>query len=368
MFQNDPWKEPQNVDRAHEIRCELELARRAGQGHRANFPKLLRELDLFLASLMQFQDILTRRPDAWRSARSLIVVDIPTVIEVLNEAATLPDGDAKAGVTSNLAQSLGKIAAGFDRVSDQVAVDLALTLSVNNQALPAPDVNEPASEPASGMFGRLKGLSRSAVDLADGAVKGAGQMVGDAYTATSAAAGTAAARAGAVSSLATEELTSTLLAAGRSVTRPVTKRIGALSAASAEASVYAIIFGGLASVILPPLAPLVVGEAVLGMGEGYARNLAQMDEADARDALRRSGQREERISDIIAAIKGGPIRFETDYVSITVDPITDEKSGIVLQGLHMGKDLTSLEASDVRRLAHWAPDEATARALSAWMG
>jgi hypothetical protein len=369
MLPNDPWKEPKGVDRALEIRRDLTLARRDGDALAGFFPSIKHELSAFSQSLGRLIEILDRRPDAWRGIRSIIVIDIPTAISVLSEAVELPVGAFRDQVVSELAQALSRITAGVSRIEESVAADLSLTLSVRNDAQISADPSpQPETEQSGGMFGRLNRLKNSAGQLAGSAASDAGQIAGDAYEVTSGAAGTVAARAGAVASLAGEELTSTLSSAARSVTRPVTNRIQAAAAAASDASMVALILGGVASVVIPPLAPLVVGEAVLGMGEGYARHLAVMDEADAREALRRSGEREDRISEILAAVKGGPVRFETDYISITVDPISGEKSGIVLQGQHMGKELSSIDASDLRKLAHWAPDQATARALSAWMG
>ena len=147
----------------------------------------------------------------------------------------------------------------------------------------------------------------------------------------------------------------------------MTMRIAALSDALTQGSMSALIFGSLATIIFPPLAPFLVGEAILSMPNAYAERLAGLNDAEAREELERAGERKDQINQIMAALKAGPVRFDTPCLSITMDPRSGKASGIVLQGRYTGHVLEEIAPREIALMRDKAPDDETRRALNAWI-
>ena len=117
------------------------------------------------------------------------------------------------------------------------------------------EVGAPADQhPTTGL---MSGLTRRAQAV----TKSAGALTGGALDLTSEVTSRASAAASGITRLSGAYLGD----ASRAVARPVTIRISALSDALAQGSMSALVFGGLASLIFPPLAPFLVGEAILSL-------------------------------------------------------------------------------------------------------
>ena len=291
-------------------------------------------------------------PDDWRRLRAVLVVDIPAILEALEGAATLPDGTAKEALLAQVPAALGRTRQAAEDLVNLRSQDLALGL----QVLPGADLPPPEPEPQGGLMGRVKGFSRGAGRLLEGTV--------DASRDT---ASRAASTAGAIAALSGEHISSLLGDAGRSITRPISMRMQAMAGAVGDTSLAALLLGGMASIIFPPIAPFVAGEAILRMPETYAAHLAHVSEAEARAELERSGEKSERIASILAVIRGGPVRFDTPCLSITLDPTRGTASGIILKGRYTGELIETLDRRTLETLRDKAPDEETGRALTSWL-
>jgi hypothetical protein len=357
----NPWDEAADTDRINEIRRDLELARRASTASVKLYPSIKSDLKKFSAALEAIQHHLSSNPDDHRRHRAIYIVDIPTIIETLEGAAGLPEGQARADLLALIPAAIARTCACSEALTQLRAEDLSLSLRV----LPgqAPEVPEEVEDVSTGLMGRMKGLSQSAKrlvgDTVDTSIDAAGRVASTA--------GDVASAAGTVASLSGSHLASLAGSAGKTLTRPVSRRMQAMAGAVSETSLTALVLGGLTTLIFPPLAPFVAGEAILRMPEAYAAHLAGLSDEDARAELQRSGEREEKISSILATIRRGPIRFDTECLSITLDPKCGTASGIILRGQYTGQMIESLDVKTVELMRDKAPDQETRLAIEAWL-
>jgi hypothetical protein len=350
MFAN-PWAEPAGQDRSNLVRRDLEVARRAAEQAALTLPGLSKEITKFIAALGAIQKHLATAPESWRLIRAFVVVDVPAVLQALEGLPDIEEGPSRNELKQSLAQAMTRADHYLRTLNEARARELGVGLDVL-PALGAPADQQPTT-------GLMSGLTRRAQAV----TKSAGALTGGALNLTSEVTSRASAAASGITRLSGAYLGD----ASRAVARPVTIRISALSDALAQGSMSALVFGGLASLIFPPLAPFLVGEAILSMPDTYAARLAGLNEAEAREELERAGERKDQITQIMAALKAGPVRFDTPCLSITMDPRTGKASGIVLQGRYTGHVLEEIEAREIIRMRDKAPDEETRRALNAWI-
>jgi hypothetical protein len=356
MLWRNPWDETPGLDRIREIRRDIELARRVAVDANIVFPKISKDIQKFVKSLDRITVHLAAYPDDWRRIRSLMVVDIPAILQAMEGATNLPEGEARTDLVKRLPAALEKAsleAASMERTRAD-ALAIGLDVLPGAEAIPAEEA------PAAGISGRLTGFGRGAMSAVTGTLETSRDV-------SSRVVGSAVSTAGAVTALSGEHLGGFLGSASRTITNPVTNRVKAMADALAEGSAAALILGGIASLVFPPIAPFVVGEAVLRMPEAYAANLADMNQAEARAELIRNGEKADRIAGIMAALHGGPVRFDTPCLSMTMDPRTGKASGIVLSGAHTGEMVENIEHKEVVLMRDKSPDEETRRALTAWL-
>ncbi len=354
MFTN-PWTEPAGQERSNLVRRDIEMARRVVECAAPAVPGLAKQIAKFGSALKGILKHLTAAPDDWRLVRAFIVVDMPAILQALEGLQSLEDGPGREELKSSLAQAMSRAEFHLQNLNEARARALGVGLDV------LPPLVVPQEVPQSGSL--LSGFTRHAKAVG----KNASALVDGALDASSEITTRAGAAASGISRLSGAYLGNALGDASRMVTRPVTMRISALSEALTEGSVSALIFGGLASLIFPPLAPFLVGEAILGMPATYAAKLNGLSDKEAREELKRSGERSEQISLIMATIKAGPVRFDTPCLSITMDPRSGKASGIVLQGRYTGQVLEEIGMSDIALMRDKAPDEETRRVLNAWL-
>jgi len=350
MFTN-PWSEPAGQDRGNLVRRDLEVARRAAEKAAATQPGMAKDIIKFCTALGGIQKHLAAAPESWRMIRAFVVVDVPAVLQALEGLPDIADGPSRNDLERSLAQAMARAEHYLRSLNEARAHELGVGLDV----LPA--LAAPEDAPASS--GLMSGITRRAQAV----TKSAGALTGGAFDLTSEVTSRASAAASGITRLSGAYLGD----ASRAVARPVTIRMSALSDALAQGSMSALVFGGLASLIFPPLAPFLVGEAILSMPDAYAARLAGLNAAEAREELERAGERKDQINQILAALKAGPVRFDTPCLSITMDPRTGKASGIVLQGRYTGHVLEEIEAREIVRMRDKAPDEETRRALNAWI-
>ncbi len=350
MFTN-PWVEPAGQDRSNLVRRDLEMARRGAEQSTISAPGLQKQITKFSAALAGIQKHLTAAPDDWRLIRAFIIVDVPAIMQALEGLQTLEEGPGRDDLVQNLMQAMTRADIHLRSLNEARARALGIGLDV----LPALDA--PADTPAASGF--MSGLTRRAQAV----TKSAGALTDGARDFTS----EVTARAGVAASGLTRLSGAYLGDATRAVSRPVTMRIAALSDALTQGSMSALIFGSLATIIFPPLAPFLVGEAILSMPNAYAERLAGLNDAEAREELERTGERKDQINQIMAALKAGPVRFDTPCLSITMDPRSGKASGIVLQGRYTGHVLEEIAPREIALMRDKAPDDETRRALNAWI-
>lgn len=351
-MRNNLWSEPPNLDRVQIIRRDIELARRVASDAADCCKPIHSKIERFRSDLSEIQTHLSDRPDDWRLIRSLLVVDMPTIVEALEGAATLPEGEPKQDLLRHIPAVMARATDASQKLSQIKAENLSLGLQVISGR-----VDEPASgDGDGGVFGRVKRLTI-----------GAGRAISETAERSTQTAGMAMSAVGSAASLTGEHLVSVAGAAGRRITRPVSMRMQAMANATGDVSFTALVLGGLTSAVFPVLTPFVVGEAFLRWPENYTSYLAQLSDEEARIELERSGESSERISEIIATLRGGVIRFDTDCLSITIEPGTGSASGIILRGQLMGHFIEDLSHDQIQRLCETAPDLDTKRALEAWL-
>lgn len=353
MWSKNPWNEAESGIRINQVRRDIELSRRICERASEELKLIRSDLQRFEKSLCDIQSHLTSFPDDWRRIRAVIVVDIPAVSEALEGALSLPDGDARSELLSYIPRAVQSSRTAADSLATARAEELAIGL----QVLPSSMAVGDSSHGDRSLLGRARGLGFGA----------GSRIVGASVDVSRNAAESLAEKAGAVAALSTEHIGSLAGSVGRTVTRPVALRMQAMSDAVGEVSMAAFIVGGIVSVVFPPIAPLVVGEAFLRLPDAYAANLSGLSEEEARAELIRSGEKADRIASIMAVIKGGPIRFDTPCVSITVNPKCGTASGIILAGKYTGEAMENLDADVVKLLHDKAPDEETKRALNSWI-
>lgn len=351
MFTN-PWSEPAGQDRGNLVRRDLEVARRTAEKAATSQSGMGKEIAKFTGALGGIQKHLAAAPESWRLIRAFVVVDVPAVLQALEGLPDLEHGPARNDLEQSLTQALTRADHYLRTLNEARARELGVGLDV----LPA--LAGPVDAPAS--TGLMSGITRRAQAV----TKSAGALTGGALDLTSEVTSRASLAASGITRLSGAYLGD----ASRAVARPVTMRMSALSDALAQGSISALVFGGLASLIFPPLAPFLVGEAILSMPDAYASRLAGLNDAEARQELERAGERKDQITQIMATLKAGPVRFDTPCLSITMDPRSGKASGIVLQGRYTGHVLEEIEAREIIRMRDKAPDEETRRALKAWIG
>jgi hypothetical protein len=354
----DPWIDTEPKDRVKAIRRDLELSRRTIKDLLASERDLRGPAQSYCKAIDDIMAHLLERPDDWRRIRAFIVVDIPAILQAAEGLSSLPAGEARGTLVASLKQALAAAAPKAATLAEARAADLTAGLDV----LPSAS-GQDADENGDGGTGFLGGLTRKARQIN----RSATALTRDTVESSARLTSRAVAAAGGLTELSGTYVGSFIGDVGRGVTRPVTLRVAALRDAVTEGGLTVLVVGGITSLIFPPLAPFVVGEAMLSMPDSYASRLSQLSEAEARSELARRGEHRDRINEIMATLRGGPMRFDTPCLSITMDPGSGAASGIILRGCHTGEALESLDMAEVKRMRDTAPDEETGRALNAWI-
>ena len=355
----NPWLEPARAERIHEIRRDITVAARSLESIAKTHKKIGKEAEAFIEALHRVQEHLRHKPDDWRQMRPLFAVDLPAILGVAQSLDTVPEGPTRKRVIKSLNDALRAKRPDVSKLEARRAEELALSLDVLTEGPEVP-VEEAAKEGrlmgwASGFGRKVKSLGSDAIDV----------VTETAEDVASGAMRTASAATGYVSYTG-EVVGSALSDAGRAVTSPVLLRAQALTGAIAEIGVGAIAYGGFASVLFPPAAPFAIGIAALELPEAYSKRFATLSDEEAQEALRDEGAREDRLAQISAALRSGPVRIDTPRLSITLDPASGKTSGVILEGMFTGDLLERRTPEELEALLKFAPDDDTRRALKAW--
>lgn len=355
---SNPWLDTSSVQRGKEVLKEIEIAMRTARKAAADFRDIRTEAERFETDLLRLQKHLRAKPDDWRQVRALIVVDIPAILSAIEGLATISESDARRSLVGATKSAMSAVGPAVLRLEEAHARALQAGL----EAAVLGSLSAPRGAPDEDATGFLGGLGRRVLKVTGGAT----ELLSSAQQSVTGFGADISVRATAVVVGAFELGGEYIGEAGRTITRPVTLRAQALLDAATGVGVSALVFGGVASLVFPPIAPFVVGEQLLEMPGDYQRRLASLSDREAQEELRRNGEREERIAGILEAIRGGMLRFDTDHLSITMDPARGTETGIILSGRHTGEMLESIPADEIDLMLAHAPDEGTRRALEAW--
>ena len=293
----------------------------------------------------------------YRTHRALFVVQVPNLLAVLDGIAEARsqwiDDTRMAPVTLDLRRLLAAPAEALATLDASALERLALMAETAAAALPAPEAS-PQAAPARSRLGSLLGRAREAS--------------GDALSSATSMGLDAGRRAGSAAAALGSYAGSTVTDSLRLVTDPVLDSFAAARSALAMGVVSGLILGAVIAVICPPLAPWAAGAALLDLPGDFSREMDRATRARAQERALRSRLRGEDLDRALAILWSAErrTRIETPVLQIVIDLDGSDHEGTVLAGRFAGKALASLGASDLDDLIRWAPDEATAQALTAW--
>lgn len=347
----NPWSEDSSAVPAKKVRAQIELSRRTLQLKSTAGMPLKAEISEFVDDLDAINKALASHPDAWRSHRSFLVVELPAVVEAVCTLAECADhAQGREELEALLSRTLTRSAAVRRDCQSRDVNESILALSVLDRPETVTDVSDTVT---SRFFGGVTG----AIKTTGGAIT----------SRTGKAMNEVRHRGGSLYDLAGAHAGQAYRGAKTTLFRPITVRITALTDSLLSTGGSALVWGAIGTLIFPPLAPFLVGETLLSLPEAYTRQLAALSDKDARELLEQKGRDKIEVDQIMAALKGGAMRFETPCLSVKVDTREGTASGIILRGAFIGESLENMETAKIRLLRDKSPDDETRQALSTWL-
>lgn len=345
---SDPWSSTYEASYAKNIKADVVIIRRhldayvdRGLGSPRTARAFCQELELIL-------DGLSRNPETWRTHRSFFIVDLPAILAAFQVLAENPEETSgRDTLQSLLDRALTKASRVREAISSGSLDDSILSLSV---------LDLPQEEPK----GRLSAISKR--------VPGKMKSFPGALMSQTGKATTGLRKRGVgLYELAGHHIEETMYDVKGALIRPVSNRLSALTETMRTATGRAFISSLIGTLLFPPLAPFLIGDALLAMPHDYTRHLARMSEEDARADLERKGRSRQEAERIMAAVKGQALRFETSCLSMSIDMIEGKATGVILCGKYLGESLEDLDRDTIVSLRDAAPDEETGQALTTWL-
>lgn len=345
LLTSNPWTESAPEHHARRLLVALESARRSILENTRDIPDLRQPASAFCSDLEKLVGVMSQHPDAWRSIRTFLVVDLPAIQAAIHSLSIAASGsEGKEELLSLILRSFGKSSEALASVSH-----LSLQSDILSLQVITGEPEDRSGGSSNAISSRLSRMTQAAREGLSRSIDRSGDVAGGVATLVTAYAGQA------------------LSDTTQMISRPLTRRVAALTDSLVNTGGSALAWGAIGAVIFPPLAPFLVGEALLSLPEEYTRRLEKISEEDARRDLERRGRSAREIDMILAGIRGGSIRFETPCLSLSIDARTGKASGLVLKGKYMGCALEELDADTISMLHRKSPDTETKAALAAWM-